>query len=342
MPTIRQLAELAGVSHSTVSRALHDDPRISPAVRQRIRLLAEQHHFHPNRLAQSALTGKSAMLGLLMTDVGILFESDILRGVLDVAYGEGYRVIVEETAYEMPRARQAIHTLLEQRVDGILLLSIHPEPIPRRSVLEMRSHAVPCIALDFTAVETAVPRAVTDEVALAEMAVDYLHQLGHRRIAYIGPAVDSYRGERGRAVSEALLRRALATTYIRDWRAESCRDFAADAVLESLVTRSPSPTAIICWEDRVAAKILRAAIERGLRVPTDLSIIGCSNTSIAAYMLPAITSIEQNAADIGRQACRYILRQLAAGEADFTATPAILAIPPSLVIRESCAPPPSA
>jgi DNA-binding LacI/PurR family transcriptional regulator len=339
MPTIRQLAELAGVSHSTVSRALRNDPRISPAVRQRIKTLAEECHFRPNRLAHSALTGKSAMLGMLMTDVGLLFESNILRGVLDSAYSNGYRVIVEETAYEMPRARQAIHTLLEQRVEALLLLSIHRTPIPRSSLLEMRSHDVPFTAMDFTAVEDDIPWVGTDETRLGELAVEHLNQLGHRRIAYVGPAPDAYRGGRARAIRDALRQRCLSTAHILDWGVESCHDFSADRALEQLCRTGQSPTAIICWEDRVAAKIIRDATRQGLAVPRDLSVVGCSNTTLAEFFLPAITSVEQHPAEIGRIACRDVLRRLSAGEDEAPEACWHTPVTPSLVIRESCAPP---
>lgn len=335
MPTIRQLAALAGVSHSTVSRALRGDPRISAATSERIRQLAEQYHFHPNRLAQTVFSGRSTTLGCIMTDVSLPFESRMLRGVMDAANAEAYRVIVLEAQHQLPYVCRAICVLLEQRVAGILLCSGHPEPLPRATHLEMRSHGVIPVALDFSAVTGDMDRVCTDEAALGEAAIRYLLQLGHRHIAYVGPPVGAFRGERAYYIRTALRRYGLSTAYLTDWRCTHQSELDANAVVHDLLTQAHPPTAIIGWEDRVAVRLMHAAQRRGLAIPRDVSVLGCANLSLGEFTTPALTSIEQDPEEIGRQGCMLLLTRLN-GE---KSTPQTVGIPSHIVPRHSCASP---
>jgi LacI family repressor for deo operon, udp, cdd, tsx, nupC, and nupG len=338
MPTIRQLAALAGVSHSTVSRALRDDSQIGAETRQRLQALAREFHYQPNRLSHGALTGKSRLLGFICCDLAVPFVSRILRGICEIAYEADYQVLLVETRQELPRTLQAVHSLLEHRVEGLLFAHSHAAPLPTAATLEIVSHHAVPVLLDFSRAESDLPRVCTDEAALGELAVAYLQRLGHRRIAFVGPPAGGFRGERAAAVTQALRRRGLSTFYLMDWGAAGYQDFSGTDALTRLLSRRPAPTAIIAFEDHVAAKLIQATQARGLHVPGDLSILGCANLNIAEFTAPPLTSVEQHPEEIGRQACRYLLAQLAQSGSP---SPVTFPISPTLIERASCAPPAS-
>ncbi|HOF88192.1 MAG TPA: LacI family DNA-binding transcriptional regulator [Armatimonadota bacterium] len=339
MPTIRQLAALAGVSHSTVSRALRDDPQIGEATRRRIQALAREYHYQPNRLAQGALSGASRLLGFISGDLSLPFGARLLRGIYDAAYGAGYQVLVTETWREMPRLLQAVHTLLAQRVQGMLIVHINPIPLPRQAVLEIISHNVAAVLLDHSRAERPLTRVCTDESALADLAVGYLHDLGHRHIAFVGPSIGAFRGERTAAIRQALTRRGLSSQYLVDWQTEAYHGFSAATTLARALAHRPCPTAIIGFEDRIAAALIQAAQARRLSVPRAVSIMGCANLNIAEFTAPPLTSIEQHPEEIGRRACRHVIARLTAPDPAGGDVPALIQVPPTLVIRDSCAAP---
>src|SRR5690242_3743330 len=123
--TIRQLAKLAGVSICTVSKALRDDPRLRPETIQRIKALAAQYHYHPNRLTQGLFSGKSNTIGCIVPEVTSTFHARILRGVMEGALSASCHVITLETHNQLLRTIAALHSCIERRVDGVLIASEH-------------------------------------------------------------------------------------------------------------------------------------------------------------------------------------------------------------------------
>ncbi|MHB9025288.1 MAG: LacI family DNA-binding transcriptional regulator [Armatimonadota bacterium] len=147
MATVRQLAQLAGVSIWTVSRALQNDPRVHPDTRRRIQELAELYHYRSNRLSQGIFTGKSGSIGCIVPRISSPFFSFVLQGILHECFSESYEAIILESQAQFTRSCRAIQALVEKRVEGVLFATGHFEPIPRSSLLELRSHNVIPVAL---------------------------------------------------------------------------------------------------------------------------------------------------------------------------------------------------
>ncbi|MHB0940064.1 MAG: LacI family DNA-binding transcriptional regulator [Armatimonadota bacterium] len=324
--SMRQLAKLAGVSVGTVSLALRDNPRISAATRQRIQVLAEQHGYRSNQVTRSLISGKTHTLGCILPSVTCTFYARLLRGVLASAFSMGCHVLILETHSRLLDTCKAIHALLGQRVDGILIASEHPATIPRETVREMVRRGAWPVSLDSTPFEEPVDEIRTDEGQLAETAVGYLFDMGHREIAYLG----SVPGGRAQAMSDALQRRGLPAHYFFDAYADDPARFDMDAIYRALFRHTLPPTAIICWEDRMAARLIQHLAYRGVRVPQDVSVLGCANMDVANLTVPPLTSIEQDPEAIGRQAVELVIHHAAA--------PRSVIVPARLVIRASCAP----
>jgi LacI family repressor for deo operon, udp, cdd, tsx, nupC, and nupG len=337
MPSLRKLAQLAGVSPSTVTRALRDDPRISAETRQRIQALATQYHYLPNRLAQSLLTGRSYALGVLVPSVVTPYSARVLAGILAHATPAGYRVLIKESHTRLADSLAAIQMFIAQRVDGILLDTGHLEPIPRKAILEMRGHRVIPVGLDATVVEGAIDHVHTDEQALAAQAVDYLLRLGHVRLAFVGRTVRGQWTGRGQHMFQAFQGRLLSTRdFIEVKEPPPYVHLATGALLDRLFAHPQPPTAIIAWEDPLAALLIQAATRRGLQVPGDVSILGFGNLPFATLMSPTLTTFEQHPELVGQHAFSHFLARLNAEEAGEALPPRSLAISPTLVIRESC------
>jgi LacI family transcriptional regulator len=335
MTTIRFLAKIAGVSHSTVSRALRDDPAIGSAMRERIQALAREYHYRPNQLLQGLLSGKSGLIGLVLPRVTFPYCARLLSGVLAHALDAECRILVQETHGDSAQTRYAIHRLVEQRVDGILLYTGHLEPLSRDLILELRSHDSVPVAIDATVSEVAIDSVRTDEMRLAELLVDYLVTLDHREIAYIGPQLRHHLMGRGLAVAQAMKKRLLPPAHLFDTHGKPYEEVDVAAIVQTLLAATPRPTAVITWEDHIAARVIEAVCQAGLRVPDDLSVLGCGNLPVGLFTTPRLTTIEQSPEQVGRQALELLLTRLHAPTPDAPVT--TLTIAPQLIKRASCA-----
>jgi DNA-binding LacI/PurR family transcriptional regulator len=340
VPSLRKLAELAGVNPSTVTRALRGDSRIGAETRARIKALAEQYHYLPNRLTQSLMTGTSHTIGLVLPSVVTPYSARLLSGVLHSATTAGYRILIRESFYQIAHSLEAIQMLIEQRVDGILLDCGHLDAIPRKTILELRSQHVIPVGLDATLLEGEIDHVHTDEQAMATQAVDYLVHLGHHRVAFVGQTVQGHFVGRAHYVRRALQQRMLSTRYFFDTKGTPPYEHlpAGDILAQMLALPTP-PTALIAWEDPIAATLIKEGLRRGLRIPGDLSIIGFGNLAIADLITPTLTTFEQHPEQVGQHAVELLLARLNERGAEEPTPPCALAIRPTLVPRESCAAP---
>ena len=337
MPTVRQLAAIAGVSIGTISMALRDDPRVSAATRQRIQELAALYNYRPNRLTQGLLQGKSAVIGCLVPSVANEYASRILRGVLQSAYEHGYRVITLETHAALDHTLLALDALTEQRVEGVVIMAGIDDPLPAQAILMLRSHQIRPVLIDNTTATLPLDMVRTDELQLANLAVSYLREQGHRAIGFVG-----MKGQRQEAVVQALRAQGLPTDGVITYPGPSYvqMDHAqAAGLLQRCLEHNPRQTAFIAVNDIVAAYLLSQAARLGIAIPSRFSLLGCSNTRLSEFLLPGLSSVEQHPEEIGTAACRLLLRRITEEETEKAFVPQTMAIPAALCLRDSCAPP---
>jgi LacI family transcriptional regulator len=334
MTTIRFLAKIAGVAPSTVSRALRDDPSIGVKMRQHIKALAQEHHYRPNQLMQSLLTGQSGVIGMVLPRVNFPYCASMLSSVLDCALDAGYRALILETHGQYDKTRHAIHDLVEQRIDGILLYTGHFNPITRDIIMELQSHEIAMVGIDATSTEIKIDFVQTDETQLAEQAIDYLASLGHKTIAYIDPQHYHQQTGRKQAIMRALQKRSLSTKCFVSTEDMTYEELNSSAITDKLLSFNPRPTAIITLEDHMAAKVMIELSKRGLKIPDDISVMGCGNQPVSQFTSPQLTTVEQHPEIVGSKAFELLLSRMQSPEK--TIPPANISIPPNIVIRESC------
>jgi LacI family transcriptional regulator len=330
--TIRDIADLAGVSIATVSRVLNDRPDVAPETRENVLQVVREHGFSTNRGARGLSSGRTGMIGLTLPLVADAYFGPILSGAAEALYESDMRIVLAPTFHQHDREVSLLERLMRGTTDGAILM------LPEESAEELRMlqrQGFPFVIVD---PRDAPPEGIACVSAMhadgAKQATEHLLGLGHRRIGAIAGAPGWY------ATNERLigLRAALAGAGIlldpdlvvhTDWR----MPWGTEAARELLSLPDP-PTAIFGFNDNVAIGAMHAARERGLSVPDDLSIVGFDDTSQTEIVSPGLTSVRQPLAEMGRTGVSLLMRILEGQRVDAMR----MELSTKLVIRDSTAP----
>ncbi|MGX6607294.1 LacI family DNA-binding transcriptional regulator [Micromonosporaceae bacterium Da 78-11] len=287
--TIKDVARAAGVSASTVTRALAAPSSVRPDTRDRVRKAAAALGYHPNRAAQGLITGRTGNLGLLVPDLANPFFPSIVKGVQARAQESGYAVFLVDTD-EDATVEPSLVRKLSKQVDGILLCS------PRMAEEELRGLAgdTPLVLL-YRRVNR-IPSVTVEIRDGIRQAVRHLTALGHRRVAYVGGPRNSWADrERIRSLRPAATAAGIELVEIGNVVPQFEGGVAAaDQVLASAVT------AVIAYNDLVAIGLLNRLMARGVAVPRDLSVLGFDDIDSAAMVHPSLTTVATPKEQAGR------------------------------------------
>jgi DNA-binding LacI/PurR family transcriptional regulator len=326
--SIKDIAEAAGVSPSTVSRALHDHPRISEQMAKRIRQLARQMGYSPSVPARSLVTRHTSTIGLVISHVSDPFLGRLVNGVEEAARVEGYSVFLSSSYRNADLEANIIRDFFERRVTGVVVSSSQIN----NGYFELRKrYPLPFVLINFQEYPHSVS---TDNLAGAQQAVEHLVQLGHRRIAYVSNhhiyPTDLHR----RAGYKATLRKyEILVDDALVIEGDGTLEGGVRAMRQLLALPVP-PTAIFCYNDVTAMGVMRGIYAAGRQVPHDFSVIGFDDLDLAAYYCPPLTTVHQPCYRLGKRAMRMLLRLIQGGE-DVEAE----VLPAELVLRETSGPP---
>jgi LacI family transcriptional regulator/LacI family repressor for deo operon, udp, cdd, tsx, nupC, and nupG len=337
--SIQDIAQAAGVSHTTVSRALRDSPLISAEVRQQVQQLAREMGYIPNAVAQSLRGQRTGTIGLVITTIADPFVGRVVRGVEEVVQRDHLSLFLSVSNNDPDREMTVIETFHRRRVDGIIVAASRLAEQHEKRLAEIR---VPTVLINHQAedhLEHLHSVSIDDETG-ARTAVEYLLSLGHRAIGYLGSASRP----RSNRVRLASYRAALASAGIRpedDWiciAPSEHRHHAEDVpdgqkLLPGLA--AAGVTAVFCYNDSLAIGALLACHALEMAVPDQFSILGFDDIDTAQYVTPPLTSIHQPRLRLGQFAAEMLLDLLAARPVQDHV------LPTSLVVRGSTAPPPS-
>jgi DNA-binding LacI/PurR family transcriptional regulator len=324
------VAELAGVSHQTVSRVLHDSPHVRLDTRERVLAAIRQLDYRPNSMARALVTGRSKTLGVVSFDTTLYGPASTLLGIEHAAHDAGYGVSVSSLRTpNRSTVLAAIQQLRDQGVDGVAVIA------PLRTSVDALRHVTPDFAM--VAVEAgpnvAIPVATVDQRLGAAAATRHLLDLGHRTVWHLAGPTDWNDAEERIAGWRSALEAAGAPipALLRgDWTPRSGYE-----VGQSLL-QIPELTAVFAANDQMALGLLRRLHEAGREVPRDLSVVGFDDIPEAAYFTPPLTTVRQDFAELGRR-CLHILL----GRIEGHAVPARVVVAPELVVRSSTGTAPS-
>jgi DNA-binding LacI/PurR family transcriptional regulator len=335
--SIADIARAAGVSHSTVSRALRGSPLISTDVRERIQHLAHQMGYIPNAIAQSLQTQRTNTIGLVVTSIDDPFLSDVVKGVEEVTQAAGFSVLLS-TSHNNPDQEMAIiETFHRRRVDGILVASSR---ISSNYKERLDSIQVPTVLINSQAEShyQLLHWIAVDDHKGAQLAVEHLLQLGHRSIGYLGidnrPKANRQRheGYQDGLAAAGILYRDAWVAIATGTDASYEEDVAVSQDLAHCLLNS-GVTAIFCFNDMLAIGVLLACRERGIAVPQEVSIVGFDDIKMADYVTPSLTTIHQPKVLLGNLATETLLNLLNGRPVQNHL------LSPSLKLRNSTAPP---
>jgi len=334
--SIEDIARAAGVSHSTVSRALRDNPLISADVRERIQQLAYEMGYTPNAIAQSLQRRRTSTIGLVVTSIADPFWGDVMKGVEEVARAAGFSVILSASHNDPDQEMTIIETFHRRRVDGVLVAASRITSNYRERLNRIR---VPTVLINSQAESEGnlLHWVSVDDPAGAQLAVEHLLQLGHRSIGYLGTGTRP-RSNRQRLLGYQSALAAAGVSYRDAWAVITPGD---EASLEEDVAAGQTSlprlldsgvTAVFCYNDMIAIGVLIACRERGIAVPQELSVIGFDDIKMTSYVTPPLTTIHQPKVELGRLAAQVMLDLLHNRPGrNYT-------LPPTLIERASTAP----
>ncbi len=329
-PVMADVARLAGVSHQTVSRVLNGHPNVSPATKADVLAAIRDLGYRPNIAARTLVTGKTNVLGVVSFDTTLYGPASMLYGIERAAHPGYFVAVASLSALDRRSLAQAVDRFLGQAVAGIIVIASQSDAV---ETLARLAPTVPLVAVG-CGTDAPLPSVKIDNVAGAVLATRHLLDLGHRTVHQIaGP--DSWLDGRHRVDGwrQALHAAGAPEPEVLrgDWSARSGYEIGLE-----LATR-PDVTAVFCANDSMALGFLRAAAERGRRVPRDISVVGFDDLPEAGYFWPPLTTVRQDFGALGEQALHLLIGQITV---DAGTRPSPSPMMPHLVVRFSSAPPP--
>ncbi|ABU79012.1 transcriptional regulator [Cronobacter sakazakii] len=304
---MKDVAVRARVSTATVSRALMNPEKVSQATRNRVEQAAIDVGYLPGSLNRNLKRNESRTILVIVPDICDPFFSEIIRGIEVTAADQGYLVLIGDCAHQNQQEKTFIDLIITKQIDGMLLLGSR---LPFDASKEEQRNLPPMVMANEFAPELELPTVHIDNLTAAFNAVNYLHELGHQRIACIaGPEEMPLCHYRLQGYVQALRRSGMTVDPHYIARGDFTYEAGANA-LEQLLSLPQPPTAIFCHSDVMALGALSMAKRRGFRVPDDLSIIGFDNIALAEFCDPPLTTVAQPRFDIGREAMLLLLSQL--------------------------------
>lgn len=320
--TIRDVATRAGVSPATVSRVFSQPETVAPGTRQRVLTAAEELRYAPNPVARSLARRRTGNLGIVVPDIANSFSAMIIKAAQQEARHAEYALFVtasEELVDDEERQARA----LAPQVDGLLLTS----PLASDACLRELADIVPVVVTN--RILDDVPAVLTESAQATGHAVEHLHALGHREVAYLaGP--DGYSNDsRTSGLKAACARLGLEPVVLGPFPARfSSGVRAADLVLAAGVT------AVVAFNDDIAAGLLTRFADRGVRVPEHISVVGHDDTALAEMVTPRLTTVHIPAAAAGATATQLLIRYVRGDDSGVRR----YELPSELIVRGSSGP----
>jgi len=333
--TIRDVARLAKVHPGTVSRALNEETRglVNPETAERVLQAAARLGYRPNRIARGLKTSRSHTIGVLIPDITNPLFPPILRGIEDRLDEAGYTSLIVNTDNDPERERIYLEAMRGRQVDGFISATAR---LDREQLVELAAAGKPLVLVNRSLEDRSWPAVTVDDRSGIGLAVEHVVALGHKQIGHIaGPQNLSTGHRRHLGFLDAMRAAGLrpSRNHVR-FTAYFTEEEGARACGE-LLDAAPELTAIVAANDLVAIGCYDALEARGLRCPADISIAGFNDMPFIDRLRPPLTSVRVPQREIGKVAADLLLEQLSGrGEA-----PAEILLEPTLVVRDSTAPP---
>ncbi|MEB8679996.1 ribose operon transcriptional repressor RbsR [Cronobacter malonaticus] len=329
MATMKDVARLAGVSTSTVSHVINKDRFVSEAIRLRVEDAIRTLNYAPSALARSLKLNQTRTIGMLITASSNPFFSELVRGVERSCFERGYSLVLCNTDGDEQRMNRNLETLLQKRVDGLLLLCTEThQPSP---AIMKRYPAIPTVMMDWSPFDGGSDVIQDNSLLGGDIATRYLIDKGYTRIACVtGPLDKTPARLRLEGYRTAMQRAGLPVAdgyeVIGDF------EFAGGLrAMQSLLALPEPPQAVFMGNDAMAVGAYQALYQAGLRIPQDIALVGYDDIELASYMTPPLTTIHQPKDELGELAIDVLIHRMAQPELQQQR----LQLTPELMVRGS-------
>lgn len=302
---IREIARRAKVSTATVSRTINHVPSVDPQLSKRVWKIVEELGYFPNTQARALVSGKSRIVGLIVSEITNPFFPEIVQTFENLAVENNYEILLTSTVHDPRRMELSVRRMIERRVDGVAILTFGME----ESLLEhLRFRKVPLVFVDVGPDTAQIANIRIDYQNGIRQAVQHLAALRHTEIAFIaGP----------RQLRSAMARREAFIQSMKEIGLNPGLIVEGTHTLEGgmralneLIALRPRPTAVLCSNDMTAIGVMREAYDLNIRVPADLSIIGFDDIRLAQFMTPPLTTVQMSQTELARLAFQALLTEL--------------------------------
>ncbi|MBM7555428.1 LacI family DNA-binding transcriptional regulator [Halanaerobacter jeridensis] len=330
---LKDIAEKLGVSSGTVSKALNDKEGVGHDLRKKIKKAAKEMGYRPNPIAQRLSTNRSNTIGVFMLNRDHIrlkesFGIEIVDGITEQANQAQYDILLFTITKDTYSQRSYLELCRERKVEGAIFISLC---LDDPHIEEIKEAEMPVAVIDIKLEGKNLGYITSNNYSGIEQALDYLFEMGHRKIGFIGSC-------EGAEVSQIRLQAyqdymQQAGFYDEDyiWRGDFSKE-SGQQVAEEILSTPDKPTALIAVSDLMALEIMKTLKKAGVAIPEDISIIGFDDIPAARYSDPALTTVAQNGIGLGKEATKFILDSL---EGKKTSDAKLLAT--ELVLRESVA-----
>ncbi|MGF1765570.1 substrate-binding domain-containing protein [Aliivibrio kagoshimensis] len=308
MATIKDVARMAGVSTTTVSHVINKTRFVAEATQERVRAAVEELNYAPSAVARSLKCNTTRTIGMLVTQSSNPFFAQVMHGVENYCYKQGYTLIVCNTEGSIHKQRDYLRMLHEKRIDGLLVMC--SDLTEELHALLERNSELPMVIMDWGPKSLTTDKIIDNSEEGGYLATRYLLEKGHTHIACLTGHKEKFTCiERVKGFERAMAEYKVPVNY--DFIVEG--DFeceTASAITEKLLNQPQRPTAIFCFNDIMALATISKIQQMGLRIPEDISVIGYDNIDLSAYFSPPLTTIHQPKRRVGKTAVEILLERI--------------------------------
>ncbi|MCA1635314.1 MAG: LacI family transcriptional regulator [Acidobacteria bacterium] len=330
MSSIREVAREAGVSTATVSHVINNTRYVSEEVRARVVAAVEHCAYYPNAHARSLASGRSQIIGLVISDIANPFFPELVKSIETAAFERGYDVMLSNTNYDPERTSHYVRRFIERKVAGVVLMT---SELDTALIGELARRDVSVVFLDLGKPGVHMSNLCVNYDAGIEEAISHLVSLGHRRIAFIGGPASLPSAEKRLEAFHGSLRRHLPEAPVLVYHGDFKLEGGRRAACEIMAGRG-RPTAVVAANDMMALGAMGEFRAAGLDIPRDISIIGFDDIAFASLIEPQLTTVCLPRIELGRRAVEAVLATIARPDQQGVE----INIQTYLVIRRSTAP----
>jgi len=304
---IRQIAKRARVSTATVSRTINRIPTVDPQLAKRVWKVVDELGYYPNTQARALVSGRSRILGLIVSEITNPFFPEIVQSFEDIAVQHNYEILLTSTVHDPKRMELAVRRMIERRVDGVAILTFGMED---SLIADLRFRKVPLVFVDVGPPVPGVGNIRIEYKHGIRQAVQHLAALRHVRIAFVsGPPRLRSALARKAAFEESMEEIGLAVAPELIVLGDHTMEGGMRALVE-LARLSNRPTAIVCSNDMSAIGVMREAYDYGIVIPQDLSVVGFDDIRLAQFMIPPLTTVQMSQTELARLAFQALTKEV--------------------------------